>query len=343
MSGDILSDMLRAVRLRGAVFSYVQCVDPWVAETPHSNDILGGILPGVEHLMAFHGVVKGSAWAAIAGGEAIRLEAGDLVLFPQGDHHVMSSAPGLRAKAVDPAIFFTPRPSQLPFALTVTDRGLVDECPPEDGTERTRVVCGFLGCDAKPANPLLASMPRVLHTRGLAAGTSWIASFYHSVVEEANRKRPGGEAVLERMSEMLFVEIVRRYADTLPPEQTGWLAAMRDPAIGRALALIHEKPALPWTLEQLGREVAVSRSTLHERFVHFIGQPPMQYLADWRMQLASHRLRDTDATVNDIAAQVGYENEAAFSRAFRRAVGESPGAWRRARRAPAAPAVAART
>ena len=155
-----------------------------------------------------------------------------------------------------------------------------------------------------------------------------------SLVEESNRKRPGGEAVLERMSEMLFVEVLRHYADELPQDQTGWLAGMRDPGVGRALALMHERPGEDWTLERLGEEAAISRSTLHERFVHFIGQPPMQYLTQWRMQLAAGWLRDTDAKVIDVALEVGYENEAAFARAFRRAVGESPGAWRRAHRAP---------
>ena len=334
MSGDTLSDVLRAVRLRGAVFFYVQGSDPWVVETPESCDIIPAILPSVEHLMPFHGVARGSCWASLIDGEPIRLGEGDLVLFPQGDHHVMSSAPGLRAKAVDPSIYFTPRPPQLPFSLRITDQGMTAGGADAGGPEQITVVCGFLGCDARPFNPLLASMPRVLRIRGLAAdGSSWIADLMQSLVEESNRKRPGGEAVLERMSEMLFVEVLRRYMSELPPDQTGWLAATRDAAVGRALALMHEKPSEPWTLEKLGEAAAVSRSTLYERFVFFLGQPPMQYLAQWRMQLAAASLRDTDAKVMQVALEVGYENEAAFSRAFRRAVGESPGAWRRARRA----------
>ena len=140
------------------------------------------------------------------------------------------------------------------------------------------------------------------------------------------------QAVLERMSELLFVEVLRCYADSLPPEQTGWLAGMRDPIVGRALSLLHQRPADPWTIERLGSESGLSRSSLHERFVHLIGQPPMQYLTNWRMQLASARLRESDAKVVDIALDVGYESEAAFSRAFKRVVGLSPGAWRRERR-----------
>ena len=333
MSGDTLSDVLRAVRLRGAVFFYVQGNDPWVAETPRSKEIIPAILPGVDHMMEFHVVTHGSCWAAIAGEEPVRLEQGDIVLFPQGDHHVMSSAPGLRAPAENHEIYFAPRPRQMPFALSVGEPGGSTALLDGGGRQQATLVCGFLGCDARPFNPLLASMPRVLRIPGLGSeGSSWIGGFLRTVVDESNRKRAGGEAVLERMSEMLFVEVLRRYADTLPLDQTGWLAGMRDPAVGRALSLMHQRPGQAWTLDRLGDEAAISRSTLHERFVHFLGQPPMQYLAQWRMQLAAGWLRGTDAKVIDIALEVGYENEAAFSRAFRRAVGESPAAWRRARR-----------
>src|SRR5262245_9469698 len=333
MSADTLSELLRAVRLRGALFFYIEGSEPWVAETPRSREFCAAVMPGVDHVIPFHGIARGSCWAAIVGEEPVRLNEGDVVVFPQGDHHAISSTPGLRAKRVDPGIYFAPRPPQLPFALRVNERGEATALLEGGGAERTSIVCGYLGCDSKPFNPLLASMPRVLRMSGLAAGGgSWVASLLRLVVDESNRRRPGGEAVLERMSEMLFVEVLRRYADDLPADQTGWLAGMRDPAVGRALALMHERPTVPWTLERLGEEAALSRSTLHERFVHFIGQPPMQYLAQWRMQLAARRLRDSDAKVADVAAEVGYENEAAFSRAFRRAVGESPGAWRRARR-----------
>jgi AraC-like DNA-binding protein len=332
MSADMLSDLLRAVRLRGAIFFYVEGSDPWVAETPCAHEIRPAILPGVDHMLEFHVVARGACWAGIPGEEPVRLDEGDVVMFPQGDHHVMSSAPGLRG-TVDRSLFFAPKPPQLPFSISVSQEGMATARLDGGGDQKTTVVCGFRGFDARPFNPLLASMPRVLRLPGLAReGHSWVGGFIRSAVEESNRKQPGGEAVLERMSEMLFVEALRQYAATLPPDQVGWLGGMRDPAIGRALGLIHQRPADPWTLERLAEAVAMSRSTFHERFVHFLGQPPMQYLTHWRMQLASGWLRDTDAKVIDIALQVGYENEAAFSRAFRRAVGESPAAWRRARR-----------
>jgi AraC-like DNA-binding protein len=333
MSGDTLSDLLRAVRLRGAVFFYVEGADPWVAEAPASPSIIPAILPGVDHMMEFHVVAHGACWAAIAGESPIRLEAGDVVIFPQGDHHVLSSAPGLRAERVDTEFYFAPRPPQLPFSISVGNEGTTTAMLDGGGAEQTTIVCGFLGCDARPFNPLLAALPRALHLPGAARdGTSWIGGLLRSAVEESNRKRPGGEALLERMSEMLFVEILRRYTDQLPPEQTGWLAGMRDAAVGRALSLMHARPEAPWTVDELAGRAGSSRSALHDRFVQLLGQPPMQYLTQWRMQLASAKLRDSDAKVLDVAMDVGYENEAAFSRAFRRVVGTSPAAWRRERR-----------
>ncbi|HEX2661038.1 MAG TPA: AraC family transcriptional regulator [Polyangia bacterium] len=338
MTGDTLSDLLRAVRLRSAVFFNVDASDPWVAESPPARTVIPAILPGVDHMLEFHVVVHGGCWAAIAGDQPVRLAEGDIVMFPQGDHHILSSAPGMRAELLDKGLFFAPRPPQMPFALRVNGQqqteGATTALLEGGGRQRTALVCGFLGFDARPFNPLLASLPRILRMPALAAeGRSWIGTFIRSLAEESSRRRPGGEAVLERMSEMLFVEVLRRYVDELPEGQTGWLAGMRDPAVGRALSLLHQRPADAWTLEKLGDEAGLSRSTLHERFTHFIGQAPMQYLAQWRMQLAAGRLRDTDAKVLDVALDVGYENEAAFARAFRRAVGESPAAWRKAQRA----------
>jgi AraC-like DNA-binding protein len=333
MSGDTLSDLLRAVRLRGAIFYYIEGVAPWVAEAPHAREIIPAIMPGAEHMIEFHAIVKGSCWGAVVGEAPVRLEEGDVILFPQGDPHVMSSAPGMRAPSVDTAFFFSPRPPQLPYALSM--QGADVTTTPLDGSDpdRATVVCGFLGFDARPFNPLLAALPRVLRVPGATLGAdSWVTTFLRTVVAESNARRPGGEAVLERMSEMLFVEVLRRHIDSLPPEQKGWLAAMRDPAIGRALSLIHEKPAEAWTLERLSEAAGLSRSSLHERFVHFIGQPPMHYLAQWRMQVAAGLLRDTSAKLVAVALDVGYESEAAFSRAFKRVAGVSPGSWRKARR-----------
>lgn len=341
MSQDTLSAVLRAVRLRGAVFYYIDGSSPWVAEAPPAREIIPAIMPGAEHMIEFHGVVSGSCWAAIVGEPPLRLAEGDIVLFPQGDPHVMSSAPGMRAPRADKEVYFAPRPPQLPYALSLRGSEVTTARLDGGGRDRATIVCGFLGLDARPFNPLLAALPRVLHVSSATLGLdSWVASFLRAAVVESNQRRPGGEAVLERMSEMLFVEVLRRYVEALPAGETGWLAGMRDPAVGRVLALLHEKPDAPWTLERLSDDAAMSRSTLHERFVHFIGQPPMHYLAQWRMQVASKLLRDTQSKLIEVALGVGYESEAAFSRAFKRAVGVSPGAWRVGRRPGGLPAPA---
>jgi AraC-like DNA-binding protein len=333
-SRDTLSDLLRAVRLRGAVFYYLEGSAPWVAEAPASPEIIPAIMPGVEHLIEFHGIAKGTCWASIPGEDPVQMDEGDVVLFPQGDAHVMASAPGLRAPRTSNDDFFGPRPAQLPVSMVLPAPPGVSVRTAAEGRQQSTIICGFLGLDARPFNPLLAALPRVLHITGRTLGAnSWVSTFMRAVVAESSQKRPGGEAVLERMSEMLFVEVLRRYVDGLPVEQTGWLAGMRDAAVGRALSLLHEKPADDWTLERLSDAAALSRSSLHDRFVHFIGQPPMQYLTQWRMQVASGLLRDTNAKVVDVALDVGYESEAAFSRAFKRVVGVGPSEWRRNQKA----------
>ncbi len=333
MSRDTLSDVLRAVRLRGAVFFYVEGNSPWVVGTPPSREIIPALMPGAEHMIGFHAVAQGSCWAAISGERPIRLDERDIILFPQGDPHVMSSAPGMKPPLAGKEFYSSPRPLQLPSALSLCGADVSTARFDRGGHDRATVVCGFLGLDARPFNPLLAAMPRVLRISGAALGSdSWVESFFRSAVAESNQKRPGGDAVLERMSEMLFVEALRRYVDDLPAGQTGWLAGMRDPSVGRVLALLHERPGAPWTLERLADDAAMSRSTLHDRFVHFIGQPPMQYLAEWRMQVAANLLRDTKVKIIEVAMGVGYESEAAFSRAFKRSAGVAPGAWRVGRR-----------
>jgi AraC-like DNA-binding protein len=332
MSRDTLSELLRAVRLRGAIFYYVDGISPWVAETPHARDIVAAILPGAEHLIEYHVVTRGTCWGALTGEAPVKLQEGDVIMFPQGDAHVMSSAPGLRVGNVDLGFFFSPKPSQLPYVLTqhgdqVSATARLDG----GGADHATLVCGFLGCDARPFNPLLAALPRLLHIPGAAEKSGWIAQFIQVAVREANDKRPGGEAMLERLSEMMFVDVVRRYLDGLAPEQTGWLAGLRDRFVGRTLALLHERPSHRWTIDELGDAVGLSRSALHERFVQLVGQPPMQYLAQWRMQVASQLLLQSTQNVASIALETGYESEAAFSRAFKRLVGVPPAKWRRQR------------
>jgi AraC-like DNA-binding protein len=240
----------------------------------------------------------------------------------------MSSAPGLRGNA-DMTWFESAQIDQLPLRIDYTGPNAGPAALSEGSAEAT-IVCGFLGCDLHPFNPLIAALPRLMHLRA-ADGDAWLGRFTEQAVAESHAKRPGGEAMLARMSEMMFVDAVRRYADRLPEQSSGWLAGLRDRFVGRALALLHERPAQDWTIDELGRSVGLSRSALHERFVQLVGVPPMHYLAQWRMQAAARLLLESRATVAAIALDVGYDSEAAFARAFKRAVGKPPAAWRRER------------
>ena len=330
MSQDTLSDVLRAVRLRGAVFFNVSCSGKWAAEAPAAKDIAPLLMPGTEHVIEYHAVAQGTCWAGIVGEPPVQLSAGDVVMFPHGDAHVVSSAPGLRGVA---DFSWSPGAGTDPLPLRISYKGAnvqQMDCPDPDPHADAMIVCGFLGCDLQPFNPSIAALPRLLHLRA-GADNAWIANFTQQAVAEAYARRPGGEAMLARMSEMMFVDAVRRHADQLPPNSDGWLAGLRDRFVGRALALMHERPAQRWTIDELGRCVGLSRSALHEHFAELIGVPPMQYLAQWRMQAAARLLLETRSTVASIAVEVGYDSEAAFARAFKRRVGKPPAAWRRER------------
>ncbi len=332
MSEDVMSDLLRAVHLRGALFFYVEGTSPWVVEAPPAREVLALVMPRAQHLIEFHVIVAGSCWGGVVGEPGLALSEGDVILFPHGDAHVLSSAPGLRSARTARDFFFSPRPPRLPWALSLGSEPETTAKLDGGGKRGITIACGFLGLDDEPFNPLLAALPRVLRIPGdRLQNQSWMTTFLRSVVTESSRRQPGGEAVLQRMSEALFIEVLRCYLDTLPPDATGWLAGMRDPSVGRALALLHGSPARAWTVHELGREVALSKSALHARFVDMIGMSPMHYLTRWRMQLACELLRDTGAKHLAIALEVGYESEAAFSRAFKREVGISPGSWQRER------------
>ena len=318
VSTDVLSDVLRAVRLTGAVYFDFELSSPWVAQAPPSREIAATVMPGAERVIEYHLIARGACWAEVVGQPPIRLNEGDFIVFPQGDAHVLSSAPGMRAT-----------PDMSMFARPTTPLPLVYEVG-GGGPERARIICCFLGCDERPFNPLLAALPTVIHlsAAGHEAATGWLAMLLNSAVRESGSARAGSENILARLSELMFVEALRRYIEALPPAQTGWLAGLRDPVVGQALAAIHARPTETWTVERLARLAGVSRSVLAERFTEMVGQPPMHYLALWRMQLAS-RLLAEGGQVASVAAAVGYESEAAFSRAFKRLVGHAPATWRR--------------
>ncbi len=325
MSVDILSDVLRQVRLRGALYFKLNGGSEFAAEVPAAQAIAAAIFPYSDHVMEYHVVLSGSCWCQIPGGPPTRLQAGDIMLFPHGDSHVVSSSPGMRAP-VNVERYYAMPAVQLPLGVSV--RGIQKEIGQEMDDPCTQVVCGFLGCDLRPFNPLISTLPRLMHIPADPAH-AWIISFLLQATEESLQQRAGGEVMLERLSEMMFVNAVRRHLEIMPPETAGWLSGLRDRQVSRALALMHEDPAAPWTVDELGQKIGMSRSALHDRFAAIVGMTPMQYLTNWRVQVASNRLRDSNATIATIAQEVGYSAEAAFTRAFRRVVGMPPAAWRR--------------
>ncbi len=332
MTQDTLSDVLRSVRLRGAVFYYVSFSGDWAAGTPGAAELANALMPGAEHVLAYHLMVRGDGWAAADGEPPVRLAPGDIVMFPRGDAHVLSSAPGLPVTSDNSDWRFTTRDDPKPIAVAY-HRGVLrpGALAPSDEAESV-IVCGFVSCDLRPFNPLIAALPRLLHLGPGGVG-AWVAQLLDQAVRESREGRCGSAAVLDRVSEMVFVDAARRYLESLPEGAPGWLGALRDRHVGRAIALLHEKPGEPWTIDELGRQVGLSRSALHERFFALTGQPPMQYLTSWRMQLGAGLLRDGNAKVSAIAQEVGYDSEAAFARAFKRLAGRPPAAWRRAQRA----------
>jgi AraC-like DNA-binding protein len=319
MTTDVLSDVLKTVRLTGATFFDVVAKAPWVAESPPRELILPKILPGAGHLIAYHVLIEGRCFANIVGEAPTALEAGEVIVLTRCDPHVLSSRPGMRANpgappAVDAAT------SQLPFAMHLGDAGPVS----------AKLVCGYLACDAQPFNPLLDNLPPVITARDSADDeTPWLGQFIRFATREATDRRAGGESVLARLSELMFIEVVRRHLADMPPEQAGWLAGLRDPFVGKALSLLHARPQHDWTIEQLGKEVGLSRSVLAERFADLVGMPPMHYLAKWRMQIAAGLLDGGNTNIATVAAEIGYASEAAFSRAFKKMVGVPPSDWRR--------------
>jgi AraC-like DNA-binding protein len=313
---DPLSDLLRVVRLDGAFFYAVEAAEPWSVEAVAAKELSPRILPASEHLISYHIVTKGRCYGGLVGEDQVELLPDDVIVFPHGDAHVMSSGRGVR---IGPEVHRS-APARYPNTVLLGDQG----------PRVTSFVCGFLGCDLRPFNPLLASLPRRMHMRGMSG--AWLGGLARQLTEESQVGGPGSDTVITRMAEVMFIEVLRRYLDDLPPGQTGWLAGLRDEVVGRALALLHERPGHPWTLADLARDAASSRTSLAKRFTALVGQPPMQYLAQWRMQAAANLLTQSGAKVATIGREVGYDSEAAFSRAFKKATGLAPGAWREARR-----------
>ena len=321
---DPLSDVLRAVRLTGALYFVWHVSWPYVTPVPSGRLFAPVILPGAQQIISYHIVTQGSCWGGLIGEPPVRLEAGDIFLIPHGDAYVMSNSAqtcsDARPQGKSGLEFFRQMAAgELPFVVTEGS-----------GDPATHLVCGFLGCDVRPFNPVLGALPRLVHLRGSPnAAKTRLQSLLNLTLAEAREGGPGSHCMLVRLSELMFVEVVRRCLTEASAAQGGWLAALRDPVVGRALMHLHRVPGAAWTLERLAAEVGTSRSRLAESFARLVGQPPMQYITRWRMQIAARMLAQGSAKVATVAQEIGYESEAAFSRAFKRMCGLSPAQWRR--------------
>jgi AraC-like DNA-binding protein len=314
---DALSEILHSVRLEGAVFYNAEFTAPWGFRSPPSCEVAAFLGKGPKHVIIYHLLTQGRARAELDDStHQLELVSGDIVVFPHGDPHIISN--GSPSSIVDNGKQLKEVFSQ---GMALARSG--------GGGESTLFVCGYMECDRELCKTFLGGLPPVfkVNVRNQPAG-QWLENSIKFSAVQAGANRAGGEALLARLSEALFVETLRRYMAELPPQQTGWLAGARDPGVGAALAHMHRAPELPWTIVKLALQVGVSRSALAERFRHYLGEPPMTYLSRWRLQLGARMLTSTSYSVARISGDVGYESEPAFNRAFKREFGAPPARFR---------------
>ena len=318
---DALSDVLKSVRLEGAVYLNAEFTAPWCIRGECSVPSVRQRLAGAEHVVFFHFLTEGRCKVRLAdGGEILDVAAGDLILISRDDRHLLGS--DVRLTPLEADVLAGPN--------TTSDANFV-QLRHGGGGAVTRFVCGYLACSRSVCRPLLEALPRLLRIQiGDAAASAQLRELLQMGVRESMASRAGAESMLAKLSELMFVEALRRYVENLPPQGKGWLAGVRDMQVGRALALLHGEPGRPWTVDELAGKVALSRSALAERFAALVGEPPIQYLMRWRLALAAQTLRASGDAITRVAERSGYESEAAFSRAFKREFGMPPAAWRKA-------------
>lgn len=313
---DALSDMLRVVGLTGGIFLDARFTAPWCIWGQVGPENCAPYMTPPAHVVCFHFVVDGHCFIDVGGAGPVAVEAGEAVLISRNELHKLGSDLRLEPTPAD-EIIRSPEGAGVPRIVL---GGGGDVCA---------MVCGFLGGDAQ-LEPLLATLPPLLKLKVRdAPGGEWIAQSFRYGAQQLANCDPGAATIMSKMSELLFVEAVRRYLTTMPETNTGFLAGLRDPAVGKALALMHSKVAHDWNAEDLADAVNLSRSAFADRFTTLMGQPPMRYLTGWRMQVAGHKLREGKQTIAQIAFDIGYDSEAAFTRAFKRERGVPPATWRK--------------
>ena len=310
----VLNDVLSRIRLTGALFLRAEYTAPWACESPAATELRRLLRSQAQRLVLFHIIAQGTCWIRLSGGQYVEATQGDVLVLPYADQHAMGDT-----EDVPPIPISSLLPAPPWDELPVIRSG--------GGGGRTSVVCGYLHCEAPIFEPVVNALPPVFTVRppsGPAA--DWVKASIQYALDTSGSAATASLAL--RLPELLFMEVLRLYIQSGPTHLSGFLAALHDPIIGRALTELHNEPARPWTLDELARRAACSRSTLTERFTRLVGRAPMQYLAEWRLQLAAQLLQETTLGVSAVAYRVGYESEAAFNRAFKRAMGQPPARWR---------------
>ena len=310
---DVLADVLQSIHLHSTLYCRAQLGAPWGLGVPRRE------------VATFHVVTGGTCWLAVEGvGKPLSLTAGDLVILPHGHAHTVTDQPNTPVTEFED--FVSQHPPETNGMVYSGGKGAA-----------TTLVCGGFQLDEYATNPLYSLLPMCLRASSQQRRANpWIRAIVKLVRAEANGHQPGAEAVITRLSEILFIQSVREYLSTVGDGQVGWFRALRDPQIGQALALIHHQPEETWTVESLARRVGLSRSALSAKFTLLVGTPPIQYMTDVRLTKAAALLRTHPATLIEVALSVGYESEVAFSKAFKRHFGVAPGAYRRGARPPRA-------
>jgi AraC-like DNA-binding protein len=318
---DVLSDVLRAVRLTSALYFEVSAAQPWTVATLRMAEVGATMMPGAGHVIPFHAMVSARGWARPED-PAVRpetFEPGDIVMFPHGEGHLLTS---------DADRWETPRPEKSLYVEAAASGEPFTLCSMDGDGPPAKFVCGYLGCDSSPFNPLLGALPRMLIVKAQLGSEGLMRELLRAAIEQKASGRAGAATLVARAGELMFLQAIRQHMDAMPAAAASWLAGLRDEQVGRALQLIHTHPAADWSLATLAKKSGMSRSVLAERFTRFTGEPPMRYVSRWRMQLASGLLTAGES-IGRVADDVGYRSEAAFQRAFKKYVGVTCGEWRK--------------
>lgn len=318
---DILSDVLDTIHIKGALYFEVEARQPWVLVNPAMNLIGSFMLPEVEHVIPFHIMLDGDGWAK-SDNEVmppLRVESGDVVMFPMGSSHVVTSnINNWHGTAADASFYQQTAVKKQPF--TVVKIGEEGEC--------SKIICGYIGFNAKPLNPLFKTLPEILVVKEHMNKDSLMKQLLISTLDEMSKPSEGAKNIVTKLSEIIFTQALRHHMEnSVYTHNKNWLSAMQDEYIGKALLLIHQAPYKKWNLVLLANECGMSRSALAERFSLYVGQPPMQYINRWRMQAASKLLTD-GMSIGLVADHIGYSSESAFQKAFKRYIGQTAGQWR---------------